>query len=130
MKLGHQKNDSETITQAYLSYELAQTRFSPFLTRFSYFPHLLGLREGVTVRPSVRPSVFPLFQSLKQLEQQKTTTRNPRYSAPAYNDIPHIEHVDFGPKKYFHSCLHVGNKENLNMERNFERTLEMNYSGV
>ena len=35
--------------------------------------------------------------------------RKPGCSAPAFNEIPPIKHIIFGPKKHFHSYLHVGN---------------------
>ena len=54
----------------------------------------------------------------------------PRYNAPAFNKIPPIKRKCFGPKKYFHSYLHVDNSENLGLEHNFSQSLEMRYSGV
>ena len=42
-----------------------------------------------------------------------------RYSTPAFNIIPQIEHTNFGPKKCFNSYLYVGNKENLSLKHNF-----------
>ena len=57
-------------------------------------------------------------------------TVKPRYSAPAYNEIPPIEHINFGSKKCFHSYLYVGNSENLDLEYNFDQSLEMRYIGV
>ena len=41
--------------------------------------------------------------------QCKFSTVKPRYSAPAFNIVPPIKHTNFGPKKYFHSYLYVGN---------------------
>ena len=57
-------------------------------------------------------------------------TVKPRYNAPALNMIPPIKHISFGPKKYFHSYLHVGNCKNLGLEYSFGQSLEMRYSGV
>ena len=57
-------------------------------------------------------------------------TLTPRFSAPAYNIIPRIEHTNFDLKKYFHSCLYVGKSKNLNLEHNFDQSLEMRFSGV
>ena len=57
-------------------------------------------------------------------------TVKPRYKAPAFNIIPPIKHKNFGPKKYFHNYLHVGNSENLGLKHNFSQSLEMRYSGV
>ena len=54
----------------------------------------------------------------------------PRYNAPAYNEIPPIEYVNFCPKKRFHSYLYVGNSENLGLVHNFDQSLEIRYSGV
>ena len=59
-----------------------------------------------------------------------TVTVKPRYSAPAYNEFPLIEHTNFGPKKYFHGYFYTGNSENLCLEHNFDRSLEMRYIGV
>ena len=47
-------------------------------------------------------------------------TVKPRYSAPAFNIILPIEHTNFGPKKCFHNYLYVCNRENLNIEHNFD----------
>ena len=58
------------------------------------------------------------------------STVKPRYSAPAFNMIPPIEHINLCPKKCFHSYLYVGNKENLGIKHNFDQSLEMRYSGV
>ena len=58
------------------------------------------------------------------------STVKPRYNAPAFNIIPPIEQKYFGPKKYFHSYLNVGNKENLGLKHDFRQSLEMRYSGV
>ena len=57
-------------------------------------------------------------------------TVKPHYSAPAFNIIPPIKHTKFGPEKYFHSYLFVGNKENLGIKHNFDQSLEIRYSGV
>ena len=35
-------------------------------------------------------------------------TVKPRYSVPAFNIIPPIEHTNFGPKKCFHSYSYIG----------------------
>ena len=43
-------------------------------------------------------------------------TMKPRYSAPAYNEIPPIEHNNFGPQKYFYSYLFISHLENLSIE--------------
>ena len=59
-----------------------------------------------------------------------TCTVKPHYNAPAYNIIPPKEYINFGPKKYFHSYLYVGNSENLGLKHNFGQSLEMRYSGV
>ena len=70
------------------------------------------------------------------LEKVKTklcdfyNTVKPRYTAPAFYIIPPIEHINFGPKKPFHSYLYVGNSENLGIKHNFDQSLEMRYSGV
>ena len=58
------------------------------------------------------------------------STVKPRYSAPAYNEFPPIEHMNFGPKKCFYSHLYIGNSENLNIEYNFGQSLEIRYIGV
>ena len=50
-------------------------------------------------------------------------TVKPRYSASAYNIIPPIEYINFGPKKCFHSYLYIGNRENLAIEYNFDQSL-------
>ena len=57
-------------------------------------------------------------------------TVKPRYNAPAFNIIPLVEHISFGPEKYFHSYLHVGNSKNLSLKHNFSQSLEMCYSEV
>ena len=57
-------------------------------------------------------------------------TVKPRYNAPDFNIIPPIKYKCFGPKKYFHSYLYVGNSENLGLKHNFGQSLEMRYSGV
>ena len=38
---------------------------------------------------------------------------------------PPIEHIDFGPKKCFHSYLYIGNTENLSIKHNFDQSLEI-----
>ena len=48
-----------------------------------------------------------------------------RYSAPAFNIIPPIKHINFGPKKHFHSFLYVGKSENLDIKYNFDQSLKM-----
>ena len=47
-------------------------------------------------------------------------TVKPPYNAPAYNVILGIEHINFSPKKYFHSYLYVGYSENLDLKHNFD----------
>ena len=54
----------------------------------------------------------------------------PRYSAPAYIEIPAIEHVNFGLKTCFYSYLYVGNSKNLGLECNFNQSLEIRYTRV
>ena len=46
-------------------------------------------------------------------------TVKPRYDAPAFNIIPLIKNKYFGPKKYFHSYLHVCNSENFSLKLDF-----------
>ena len=58
------------------------------------------------------------------------TTVKPRYSAPAFNKIPPIEHINFSPKKYFHNYSHVGNSENLDLKHNFDQSLKIRYRRV
>ena len=41
-----------------------------------------------------------------------------------------MEHMNFGPKKHFHSYLYVSNSKNFSIEHNFGQSLEMGYSGV
>ena len=43
------------------------------------------------------------FSFLKSMTDQRNDWRTvkPRNSAPAYNEIPPIEHINFGPEKYF-----------------------------
>ena len=50
-------------------------------------------------------------------------TVKPRSNAPAFNIIPPIQHINFGPKKYVYSYLHIGNGENLNLEYRFGQSL-------
>ena len=60
----------------------------------------------------------------------KISTVKPRYSAPAFDIIPTIKHKNFSLKKHFHSYLYVGNNENLGIEHNFDKSLEIRYTGV
>ena len=53
-----------------------------------------------------------------------------RYNAPAFNMILPIKYINFGPKKYLHYHLYIGNSENLGLKHNFSQSLEMRYSGV
>ena len=64
------------------------------------------------------------------LVDREQITVEPRYSAPAFNIILPIKHMNFSPKKHFHSYFHVGNSENLALKYNFGQSLEMRYSGV
>ena len=57
-------------------------------------------------------------------------TVKPRCSAPVFNIILLIEHIRFGPRKYFHSYLYVGNRKNLAIEHNFDHSPEIRYSRV
>ena len=57
-------------------------------------------------------------------------SKTPLLTQPAFNTIPQIKHTNFGPKKLFYSYLFIGNNENLNIEFNFDQSLEMRYSGV
>ena len=58
------------------------------------------------------------------------STVKPRYSAPAYNEFPPIQHTYFGPKEHFHSYFYVGNSENLGIKHNSYQSLEMRCSRV
>ena len=70
------------------------------------------------------------FQARAREKFSKTGTVIPFYSAPAFKEIPLIEHTDFGPMKLFYLHLYVGNNENLSIEYNFDQSPEMRYSGV
>ena len=48
----------------------------------------------------------------------------PCYSAPVFNKFPPIEHANFGPKKYFHNYLCIGNDKNLGIKYDFDPFLE------
>ena len=65
----------------------------------------------------------------EELEIQIQHTVQPRYSAPAFNIVPQIEDINFGPKKHFHSYVYIGKSENLDIKHNFDQSLEMRYSG-
>ena len=49
-------------------------------------------------------------------------TLKSRYSAPAFNIILPTEHINFGPKKHFHSYLYVGNNQNLHIKHSFDQS--------
>ena len=66
---------------------------------------------------------------MKTLKTDNDTVK-PRYSAPAYNIILPMKHKNFGPKKYFHSYLYIGNRENLDIEHNFDQSLDKRHNGV
>ena len=57
-------------------------------------------------------------------------TVKPRFSAPVFNIILLIEHIRFGPKKYFHSYLYVGSRKNLAIEHDFDHSPEIRYRRV
>ena len=57
-------------------------------------------------------------------------TVKPHYSAPAYKEIPLIGFINFGLKKCMSSYLYIGNSENLDIEYDFDQSLEIRYSGV
>ena len=63
-------------------------------------------------------------------EGSVVNTVKPRYSAPAFNIIPRIEHTIFLSMKHLYSYQYIGNKKNLALEKNFCQILEMRYSGV
>ena len=66
-----------------------------------------SLRNHTEATLSKRDSViFQIYQHTVKL----------RYSAPAFNIIPPIEHTNSDPKNYFHSYLHISNSENFGME--------------
>ena len=58
------------------------------------------------------------------------STVKPRYSAPAFNIIPPVEHTNFSLKKCFYSYLYVGNREYVSLEHNFSQSLKIRYGGV
>ena len=77
-----------------------------------------------------RLSAFIFGLYLTFLSENQTTTMKPRYSTPAFDKIPSIEHTNSGSKKHFHSHSYVGNNENLGKEHNFDQFLEMRKSEV
>ena len=81
-----------------------------------------------TIEP--RKGVFRWKSLNSKSFSRLTGTVKPRYSAPAFNIIPPIEHTHFSPEKCFKSYLYIGNKENLGLDYIFNQSLEISYSGV
>ena len=80
--------------------------------------------------PGLPPPKLTGFRGItgKEIGDDLKDTVKPRHNAPVFNIIPLKEHLS--PKKYFHSCLHVGNSHNLSFKYNFGQSLEMYYKAV
>ena len=90
--------------------------------------HFAGGDEIVFVVNSKISEVKTIYSAASMAPLGSTV--KPRYSAPAFNIIPPIEHLNFGPEKYLYSYLYVGNSKNFSLEHDFDQSLEMRYSGV